>query len=80
MGRWLIAAELRNGSHYKHEGDSAYWVIFGTRDIALLHLKCIPLGDAGRVNIEIVQLRHFSDDTFAFAIERALRSKMIRPH
>jgi hypothetical protein len=74
------AAELGNGSHYKHEGDSAYWVIFGSHDIALLHLKYIPLGDAERVNIEIVQLRHFSDDTFAFAIERAIRSKMIRPH
>ena len=74
------AAELGNASHYKHEGDSAYWVIFGTRDIALLHLKCIPLGDAERVNIEIVQLRHFSDDSFAFAIERALKSKMNKLH
>jgi hypothetical protein len=76
----VCAAELGNGGHYKHKGDSAYWVIFGTRDVAMLLLKGIPLGDAERVNIEIVLLRHFSDDTFAFAIERALKSKMIRPH
>ena len=74
------AAELGNGSHYRHEGDSAYWVIFSTQDIAALHLRCIPLGDAERVNIEIVQLRHFSDETFEIAIERALRSKMAKPH
>ena len=73
-------AELGNGGHYKHEGDSAFWVIFGTRDVAMLLLKGIPLGDAERVNVEIIQLRHFSDDTFTFAIERALKSKMIRPH
>lgn len=47
------AAELGNGSHYKHEGDSAYWVIFGSHDIALLHIKYIPLGDAERVNVEV---------------------------
>jgi hypothetical protein len=74
------ASELGNGSHYQHEGDSAYWVIFGSHDIASLHLKYIPLGDAERVNIEIVKLRHFSDDTFAFAIERAIKSKSVRPH
>jgi hypothetical protein len=76
----VCAAELGNGGHYKHKGDSAYWVIFGTRDVAMLLLKGIPLGDAERVNIVFVVLRLFSDDTFAFAIERALKSKMIRPH
>ena len=74
------AAELGNGSHYRHEGDSAYWVIFGARDIAALHLRSIPLGDAERINVEISQLRHFSDESFAYAIERAIRSKMAKPH
>src|SRR5262245_46464269 len=72
------AAENGNGGHYKHKDGSGFWVIFGERDVALLRIDDISLDDANRLKNEIIQLRHFSDGSFAFAVERALKIRAIQ--
>ena len=73
------SAETGSGGHYKHKGESGFWVIFGERDVALLRIDDISLVDANKVKDEIIQLRHFSDESFRFAVERALRVRAVCP-
>ena len=76
------SAETGLGGHYKHKGESGFWVIFGERDVALLRIDDISLVDANRVKDEIVQLfaisrtENLSDLLWS---ERALKVRAVYP-